>query len=235
MGVVRKLSDYRPPMEVVEQRVADLDDGYTRIANELLEAIMSSDFTSRQIKLLLAVVRKTYGFGKKYDWISGEQLSELTGMPRTRCSSTKTELMNMNVLSTDGRKFGINKNIHEWVSMKPARRREYGATKNKSGHIYVMAVSSEGPVKIGFTSRSDDSRLKEINATHYFGHDKKATCFFMSDFNIYAGSIEAYIHELLSERMIKGEIFNMTADEATGFVTHVCNTFKPGVTVSVTP
>ena len=81
--------------DVMERRVADTDDGYTRIANELLEAVVSNDLTARQIKVVLAVIRKTYGFGKKTDWISGEQLSNLTGLSRPRCSTTKNELINM--------------------------------------------------------------------------------------------------------------------------------------------
>lgn len=52
-----------------ELRVADIDDGYTRFANELLEAIASADLTARQLKVMLAYVRKTYGFNKKTDRI----------------------------------------------------------------------------------------------------------------------------------------------------------------------
>ncbi|EDT6018116.1 replication protein, partial [Salmonella enterica subsp. enterica] len=37
MGVV-KLADYRPLEPVVERNVADLDDGYARLSNMLLEA-----------------------------------------------------------------------------------------------------------------------------------------------------------------------------------------------------
>lgn len=63
---------YLPKSEPVEQerRVADIDDGYTRFANELLEAIASADLTARQLKVMLAYVRKTYGFNKKTDRIS---------------------------------------------------------------------------------------------------------------------------------------------------------------------
>lgn len=34
MGVV-KLADYRPQLEVVEHRVADTEDGFMRVANEI--------------------------------------------------------------------------------------------------------------------------------------------------------------------------------------------------------
>ena len=44
---------YLSKSEPVEQerRVADIDDGYTRFANELLEAIASADLTARQLKV----------------------------------------------------------------------------------------------------------------------------------------------------------------------------------------
>ncbi|HGE8458757.1 TPA: replication protein [Serratia marcescens] len=215
-----------------EKKVADLEEGYTRIANDLFESIMSANFTARQIKLLMAVIRKTYGFNKKFDWISGEQLSEMTGMPRTRCSTTKTELIDMNVLATEGRKFGINKNIHEWINDKPARRREYGATKHKAGYIYVFAESQEGPVKIGFTTRDAEERLKEVRK--YFA-DGNPKVFFVSEFNIHAGAIEPVIHERLTSKIIRGEMFSITVFEAVEHIQHVVNTFTAGVTESVTP
>lgn len=215
-----------------EKKVADLEEGYTRIANDLLESIMSANFTARQIKFLMAVIRKTYGFNKKFDWISGEQLSEMTGMPRTRCSTTKTELMDMNVLATEGRRFGINKNIHEWSNDKPARRREYGATKHKAGYIYVFAESQNGPVKIGFTTRDASDRLKEVK--HYFS-DGNPKVFYVSGFNIHAGAIEPLIHERLNASIIRGEMFSITVSEAVENIQHVVDTFTTVVTESVTP
>ncbi|WP_374993057.1 replication protein, partial [Burkholderia multivorans] len=47
-----------------------IEDGYTRIANELYEAILGFGFTQRQLLVLLTVLRKTYGYGKKEDDMS---------------------------------------------------------------------------------------------------------------------------------------------------------------------
>ncbi len=44
-----------------ERNVADLDDGYARLSNMLLEAYSGADLTKRQFKVLLAILRKTYG------------------------------------------------------------------------------------------------------------------------------------------------------------------------------
>lgn len=113
MGVV-KLSDYQPRHEVVEQRVAELDEGYTRTANALLEAVMLSGLTQHQLLIVMAVWRKTYGYNKKMDWIGNEQFAELTGMAATKCSTAKNELVRMGVLIQEGRQVGMNKNISEW-------------------------------------------------------------------------------------------------------------------------
>ncbi|AHF77931.1 Phage replication protein O [Sodalis praecaptivus] len=106
----------RPDLRAVERRVVDTDDGYTRIANELLEAVMLSGLTQNQLLIALAVIRKTYGYNRKSDWISNSQLSELTGIPETRCSTTRNELIKLNVIRAEGRQTGVNKEISGWLT-----------------------------------------------------------------------------------------------------------------------
>lgn len=113
MGVV-KLADYRPSESAVERQVADLDDGYTRIANELLEAVMAADLTARQLKVVLAVIRKTYGFGKKFDRITNTQIAMMTGIHHTHVCKAKNEMIAMSIIVTNGHAIGVNKVISEW-------------------------------------------------------------------------------------------------------------------------
>lgn len=107
---------YLPANEPAEQerRVADIDDGYTRIANELLEAIASADLTARQLKLMLAYIRKTYGFNKKTDRIADEQIAQLTGLSRQNVNKAKKELISMNCLFMDGSQIGVNREVSAW-------------------------------------------------------------------------------------------------------------------------
>lgn len=101
-----------------ELRVADIDDGYTRFANELLEAIASADLTARQLKVMLAYVRKTYGFNKKTDRIADEQISQLTGLSRQNVNKAKKELISMNCLFMDGNQIGVNREVSAWQFSK---------------------------------------------------------------------------------------------------------------------
>lgn len=100
------------------------EDGFTRLANELLDAIIKFDFTKRQYAVLLAVVRKTYGFNKKSDALSIYQISVMTGIDRAHISKAVAELHAMNVLTKaeKGRlahgqvvpEISINKNYKIW-------------------------------------------------------------------------------------------------------------------------
>lgn len=101
-----------------ERRVADIDDGYTRFANELLEAIASADLTARQLKVMLAYVRKTYGFNKKTDRIADEQIAQLTGLSRQNVNKAKKELISMNCLFMDGNQIGVNRELSAWQFSK---------------------------------------------------------------------------------------------------------------------
>ena len=104
----------RPDLQVVEQRVADLDDGYVRLATMILEELAGGDFTKRQYKVILAVIRLTYGWNKPRDRIANSQISEITKLPVKRVSETRVQLLKMNVLSSVGQHIGINKNVSEW-------------------------------------------------------------------------------------------------------------------------
>ncbi|ELE8639352.1 replication protein [Escherichia coli] len=106
-----------PDVAPKEPRVADLDDGYTRIANELLEAVMLAGLSQHQLLVFMAVMRKTYGFNKKADWVSNDQLSALTGILPHKCSAAKSVLVKRGIFIQSGRNIGINNVVSEWETL----------------------------------------------------------------------------------------------------------------------
>jgi len=95
-----------------------LDNGHTRIADELLDAIIRHPLTKRQYKILLAIIRKTYGFGKIEDDISSSQLAKLTGLTSAHCRGTLLELEKLNIVVARRGQYGklvtLNKDYEEW-------------------------------------------------------------------------------------------------------------------------
>ena len=99
-----------------------LERGHTRIADELFEALTRFDFSKRQYKVLLAVIRKTYGYQKKADVISSGQLAAMTGLHSPHCRTAVKELAAMGVLRVEKlgqyQRIEIVKDYELW-SMKP--------------------------------------------------------------------------------------------------------------------
>ncbi|MET4863869.1 replication protein [Morganella psychrotolerans] len=96
--------------------MADLDDGYTKLANELLESLSCCNLTARQFRVMLALIRKTYGFGKKNDRIADSQLADISGLSRQNVNKAKKELISMNYIVKDGNRIGVNKEVSAWKS-----------------------------------------------------------------------------------------------------------------------
>lgn len=104
----------RPDLQVVERRVADLDDGYTRLATMLLEEYAGANLNRRHYKVLLAVLRLTYGWNKKSDRMTDQQISDICKLPRQKVNEAKNELISMNIIIREGNRIGPNKNVSEW-------------------------------------------------------------------------------------------------------------------------
>lgn len=107
-------ADFGTQNERKEPHVAELEEGYIRLATVLLEAMAGADLTKRQFKVLLAVIRLTYGWHKPYDRIANSQISEIAKLPIKKVSETRVQLLKLNVLKMVGQQIGPNKNISEW-------------------------------------------------------------------------------------------------------------------------
>ncbi|EML8352966.1 replication protein [Salmonella enterica] len=172
MGVV-KLADYRPLEPVVERNVADLDDGYARLSNMLLEAYSGADLTKRHFKVLLAILRKTYGWNKPMDRITDSQLSEITKLPVKRCNEAKLELVRMNIIKQQGGMFGPNKNISEWRIPKNE------GISLKTGDKTSLNLRECYPSKQGDTK--DTIQKKEIQDKNTMSESVRTECEKSSD------------------------------------------------------
>lgn len=153
------ISPIRPDLQVVEQRVADLDDGYAKLSNALLEEYSGADLTKRQFKVLLAILRKTYGWNKPMDRISDSQIAEIAKLPVKRCNETKLELVRMGLLKQRGGMFGPNKNISEWCI--PQNR----GISLKSGDKKSLNLGDSNPSKQGDTKDTITKDKKDNNST----------------------------------------------------------------------
>lgn len=105
------------------KRSPEVEEGFTRIANELFDAILLANLKYSTQTVLLVVLRKTYGFGKKEDDMSASQIAESCGMNRQHVTTALNELAAMGVIHKRpghyGSVIGINKDYSEWAISSP--------------------------------------------------------------------------------------------------------------------
>lgn len=101
-----------------------LEDGYIKIANEIMEALIKQNLSGQELRLTLFVIRKTYGFNKKEDYISLSQMSKILGLSIVRASQVINRLQQMKIvtlkenLKGKTKKYSFNKDFERWDTLK---------------------------------------------------------------------------------------------------------------------
>ena len=98
-----------------------LNDGYTSIANELLEQFMRLPLNGTQWRIIWTVLRYTYGFHKKSHELSVGFFEKSTSCQRKQIQRELNRLIEMKVLTVEGeasfsssRRISLNKNYDEY-------------------------------------------------------------------------------------------------------------------------
>lgn len=143
---------------------ADLEDGYTRIANSLLEALYKTPILSRESRVLLFIIRQTYGFGHKSRELSNGFIAAGTGIDIKSVSKIVKGLVSANVIEKEqaqGRKpqiMGINTQIQKWATIPKS---DGNTTVKSTVHKF------DGNTTVKFdgntTVKSDPQKKKDIN------------------------------------------------------------------------
>lgn len=96
-----------------------VEDGYTRIANELFEAMMRAPLIGAEHRVLMGIIRLTYGYNRKVDAISVSQIMGATGVPRRTVIRAMHNLIRKNIITSVSRPgqpalVGVQKRYQDW-------------------------------------------------------------------------------------------------------------------------
>lgn len=101
-----------------------VEDGYVRIATELFEQLYAMPFTCSQLKIILFVIRNTYGFHRKTHEMSAGYISRGTGLSIRTVKREIKHLEELKVITVSHNglgvinRIGINKKYQQW-NIKP--------------------------------------------------------------------------------------------------------------------
>lgn len=160
--------DVTPEAPQKAARSPQVEDGYTRIANELYEVVNNAHacpVTLTQLRIIHAVIRRTYGFNKTMDSLADTQIAADTGIPRQKVNPAKHALIAMKVLvlSADGRKIGVNKRYDEWdFSARPEKKPPQRKAQPDGDSVTQMVTEI-------VTKSGTHKRQKDMNTPSYEG------------------------------------------------------------------
>lgn len=147
------------------------ENGYTPIANELLDAIVSFRIPGELRQVFDAIIRKTYGFNKKEDYIANSQIMEMTGIGKQNVYRSLLRLVEHKlVIKSDyslkrGIKYRINKDYKEWIPFSVVKVDDKKKSSQKrlrpSSELITKVVKTDYETSSELTDTKDKIHSKD--------------------------------------------------------------------------
>lgn len=146
------------------------ENGFTPIANELLEKLAAVHLTPNEISVLFCVLRKTYGFRKKFDRIAASQIQQMTGLGCDVIYRSISSLKHKGLISKEGKRIAFQKDWEQWSirNMTILPYSEANAPDNKNMAILQQKyddIAIKNMTILPYTKENQNKILKENTTT----------------------------------------------------------------------
>lgn len=150
-----------------------LENGYTRIANEILEQTSKAKFNATQLKILLTIWRYTYGFNRKEHSFALTFLSEATGSHKSQLKKEVDKLIEYNVINVrkeatfnSARVLSLNKDYSKWQCLQVVN----SSTVSESTTSTVSESTYSGVSESTYQERKVKDNTKEKDFKSVFDY-----------------------------------------------------------------
>lgn len=157
-----------PKQEQQESRMAELENGYLRLANQIQDALCIVELSGREFRVLNAIVRLTYGWSKKSDRIANSLIADKTTLKVKHVSEAVLSLAYRNIIILrrigQTRYIGINTNLDKWAYTKPNCTKcpvTFPAAEAVTWAISIPEVILKNPQKQGWLSPKTGTAIPE--------------------------------------------------------------------------
>jgi phage replication O-like protein O len=133
---------------VVKVANPQIENGYTKIANEIMESLAKIRIPGEARQMLDVIIRKTYGFNKKEDQIATSQFCELTGLKPFIIHRARKRLLLSKLITVSKNansqiiSYSFQKDYSKWVTIsKNAQCAKKSSTVCKNAHNSMQKCS----------------------------------------------------------------------------------------------
>ena len=149
-----------------------IKNGYTRIANELLEAICRLDISGNEMRILLYIIRRTYGFNTSYAEIPLSDISCAVGMRREHIQKALKKLSGKKIIEvrtyggSKSQTISVIKDYQKWsVETCATCLLPKSATVAEIGNTTVAEIGNTTVAEIGnstYKEKKENFKDREI-------------------------------------------------------------------------
>lgn len=136
------------------------ENGYTPIANEIMEALAKIRIPGEARQVLDIILRMTYGYHKKLSVISTLKFMQLTGLSRSCVYKVRRKLKEINLITISKKgdsqllTYSFQKDYHKWI-LSPKKD-----TISKKGDTYLQKRTKT------ISKKGDSLIVKDIKITN---------------------------------------------------------------------
>ncbi|GJK43412.1 hypothetical protein DVB85_05570 [Klebsiella oxytoca] len=142
--------------------MADLSNGYTRIANEIQKLKPRLRMSGREWQCLEAVIWLTYGWNKKQDRVTNTVISELTGLSDSHVSDAIKLLAARGIIFSHKhgvmKTVGINTELSAWILDKPKTGKLFPESEKTFPETVDTQDYNKNNIKRSSSRNSEESR-----------------------------------------------------------------------------
>lgn len=162
------------------ERSPQVEDGYTRIADEFLEALIHADYPASVLRFMLIVVRETWGWQRKEAAIPTKRFAEVFRVTERRVRQIRDDCLRHNLIEVEpGEQFEtpiyrIQKRYLDWLTWKtnnpwegPPTRKTNIPSFPEDEHTEYSEDEPSDPIKgresLKEKEREDDTAATAVN------------------------------------------------------------------------
>jgi len=133
-----------------------LDDGYLRIAHEIVEQLAKLNLSSYEWRTLWVLWRKTWGWQQKIDKISITQFQKATGLKRRHQARALKALIDKNIVTCIGDSY-----IYKYSFQKDYTKWKIVTYRGNKGKTVTYKGDSPSPIKVPTKDNKETIQKKE--------------------------------------------------------------------------
>jgi len=153
-----------------------LEEGYTKIANKILDHLIEHRIPGEAMQILLFIIRKTYGYNKKDDNIALSQISDATGIVKSHIGRNVEKLIEMDLIKVTQKgngaikNYAFNKNFDAWKKLpKKVTVTQKGNAKKvtQKGNKVTQKGNKKLPKKVTTKEKKETIQKKAKRAVKF--------------------------------------------------------------------